>query len=118
MTDEISDEQLCAIGTKVAMMGGMSVCSDDQLRTQTMDLLGIPDSMNPPCEEIFEEGFSESVCSDFPKPQVMAFCLVHNEPPMDDMDEPLLDANNGDLSEAVTQAWDIVSANCPDFSQE
>jgi hypothetical protein len=115
MVDDISEQDLCAIGTKVAMMGGMSVCSPDQLEQRTQDLLGVPNEVNPPCEEMFDDGFTEPACTTFPNPQVMAFCMVHNEPPLDEFGESLLDVHDGDLSEAVTHAWEIVGENCNEY---
>lgn len=85
----------------------------EEMKQQTLQQLGLQqDDLEPDCEQLFERGFDSRTCSENPLVQQLVFCMVWNEPPAGDFDQPLIDVFGGDVDQALEQAYRLHRQEC------
>jgi len=85
----------------------------DEAEQQTQEEMGLIDQDDdPPCDELLDEGFTSDNCTSFPNVQQLVYCMVFNTPPVNEYDQPLIDAFDGDRGEATREAWRLHRRKC------
>lgn len=117
-----TDDNACRRASQAAAEVLAENCSDDDFRIQTlpredmkdksMQTLGLLDDGEPDCDAVIREGFSSQNCNQNPFVQRLVYCMLWNEPPDDDYQQPLIDVFGGDMDAALEQSWRLLNQNC------
>lgn len=85
----------------------------EEMKNQTLKQLGLlQDDLKPDCEEMLRRGFGPGTCDNNPELQQLIYCMVWNEPPVEEYDQPLIDVFSGDVDQALAQAHRVHREEC------
>ena len=85
----------------------------DEAKQQMQEEMGLIDQDDdPPCDRLLEEGFTSDNCTTFPNVQQLVYCMLFNEPPVNQYDQPLIDEFEGDRGRATQEAWRLHRRKC------
>jgi hypothetical protein len=85
----------------------------EEMKQKTLRQLGLlEEGLEPDCDELLERGFDAETCNRNPGVQQIVYCMVWNEPPVDEYNQPLIDVFGGDVDKALEQAFRIHRREC------
>jgi hypothetical protein len=84
----------------------------EEMRDESKRQLGLADDADPDCDAVLERGFSDERCSSSPFVQRLVYCMIWEEPPVEEYNQALIDVFGGDLTSAMEQAWRLHDEEC------
>jgi hypothetical protein len=88
----------------------------EEMKQKTLKQLGLlQDDLEPDCSVLMEQGFDQQTCNTNPEVQQLVYCMVWNEPPVEEFDQPLIDVFSGDVDQALEQAYRIHRRECDEL---
>lgn len=85
----------------------------EEMKDKTLKQLGLlQDDLEPDCSEMLVRAFTPETCNTNPETQQIVYCMVWNEPPVEEFDQPLIDVFGGDVDQALEQAYRIHRREC------
>lgn len=88
----------------------------EEMKSQTLKQLGLlQDELEPDCDEMLERGFGPGTCDNNPELQQLVYCMVWNEPPVEEFEQPLIDVFGGDVDRALEQSYRIHRRECAEI---
>ena len=85
----------------------------EEMKQQTLKQLGLlQDDLEPDCAQKMRDGFPRESCNRTPDVQQLIYCMIWNEPPVDEYDQPLIEVFGGDVDQALEQAYRVHRREC------